>query len=309
MKTGNYCIAVNKDKNIFCQILAVSKMVVKLENVNTKEEIRCRSEDIIAVLGDKPNSGKVFGVSTLYARREFDTRLGRVRVMFNVKKDDWKIIKSSISKVVAALDVYLPADKFEIDIYNEGRQCSGTYQGTKLVIKLPTVEKGSCVSAFTQAIASAIWKHMGQSAAIRWYKLFKSYNKLTLVDKKVLENICTHVLRIGTKEYKKECDEQDWDLFRECLSHIARTQKLDAIAISALINSSGNEDMIKEIWPKHADIRTSNHPFGDISARGAKQLYIEGTVHFVLGSSMSPKVAKIIKSTSLVEWPKKKEDE
>lgn len=301
---------IEKSKKILAQVLksGKDKVQVVFEKGREKEETRVVEtipfNQIFLNLGPQANKDFV-GLSIMGVRTEFffgkkDTIFGPAYFFTKLEKEKWKLFNKTLDRVKEILGSMYMLDRLTpIEFYfiKPAGAIDGIYTVTgeetdRITIRLKEWTPKSILWLLLHEFCHGVHAYMlSKDEWAAWIKIYHAYVNVKR-DKELITEVLKDYLKQG-KDYEPENEEREM-VFDEAISYISEKHMLEKEYLDALLDA-GDQDTIKSIWPKFADLSDQEAPVTEYAKKSPVEFFCESFAFYNMGEKSRALLPNVVR--------------
>lgn len=310
----DYLVVIQGTKKSFGIAVGRNRLLLEkgVEDDETSETIDFEDSEVVANLGQTVAPGtSVFGFTVnTYEFTIVDKHWGKIHFYRKMKDDrELKYFKRMLKEVYDKLEElkatgFLPLNC--IKVYQKKGKKVGCYRfnfknGDSMDL-MPEDFKDKKYNQYLLFHESAhgIWfRQVPKDIQVKWIDIYNDRINVFNGDKKKIRALAKEasVCEEGIQWYiKNECEGEDADLVRECLSYVKRVHKLNVKQLELYLEANGSDSIFK-FWPKVADIGKPIPDISDYSMESYEEFFAEAFAYYMTGKKIPKDVKKLLKYT------------
>lgn len=298
IQVGSYVVFSQGTKKLLAQVYSIGDSTITAtldkNRQQSPEEVTFNKDDILAVLGQKPPLGSVFGVSVEPYWKTIDhDDWGEIHVYCRPNKTQWKAVKDGLSQAWKTLERekltgFVEAGNLRIELRGAKGKNLGMYYhrqkgetaADRMFFRLQETDHPDLYREVVlhESGHGVFYRLMTPQQRATWIKLHKRFAKFAQHTKNDIVRMRTLFLK--SRQFLKDfaadlTDEAEILLFHECISNMRANYRLKSQHIDELMEV-GDIQTISDMWPKDAlDYTDFEQAINDYASSNPHELMAE----------------------------------
>ena len=263
----------------------------RFKGLENEPFLKVEPDDVLAVLGDNPESGIVYGVlAEPLIKSEKVPDWGRLHWFREVEDDDVYVLKEGMQ---IAFDILkecnlhrtLPID---IEVRCPRGQFAGVYyfnpkSSDSMELRPKEFESPDEIAAMlVHEMGHSVWfRLLNSSVQAKWIGLYTSTMKMYRTNMKSIKDMFYFLVQDGSvAACRRNLPADELDLFNACIDYLRRLKGLDTRNVNTLIKTDKKSlEKLKLLWPRTSldVLSTANEDDGitDYAKKSVEEFFAE----------------------------------
>lgn len=306
----DYIVVRHRRKPTLCLVLNEKSrraVIEKTLQTDEPEHVTYEKDDVLCNLGHSPQHGKIYGIDVMpYMRTIESNKFGPILLFRDVPKKELKSLNKAMKSVYESFEKQASVDflpLYQIHLCPKKGKYAGMYHAkakgseTFDIIKLhPETFADPIYNEYLIAheFAHGLWyRCVSQELRVKWMNLYQKRLKLSTIDSKHLEELCSEVVRYegGVRDYMKEVAEEDEKLvIKEVLTYFKRYHSMTAADVDLMLAHDSGK--LADMWPNRAMLSESRPDISQYAMTKVEEFFAEAVAYHMTGKMLPKDVKK-----------------